>query len=289
MPPAKDIRSWLAASLIENVDSSGLVFYSAHENELARYAAEQQQSLRMTMILALRQGIWPERFRAQRGTYTAEEQAMLLESTAAIIGLGGLGGTVSQILARVGIGRLRLCDGDVFEESNLNRQLASNLRRLGINKALCAVEDISSINPATEITTFPVWATQENLSELLGGAQVVVDCLDNLDVRFLVEKISRAKGIPFVHGALAGQEGLILTVLPNGPGLTSMYGPAAPAKNQSAESILGTPTVTPLLVAALQACEVINILLSRPLLANGRLLHVDLALPSMESLALARI
>ena len=283
MAPMDDIRSWLTDSLIEHQDSSGNVFYSAFEAVLARYAAARGQTLRNVMIAALRQGVWPERFRAQRGTYTAEEQAVMLESAVTIIGVGGLGGAASLLLTRVGVGRLILCDGDGFEESNFNRQMLSNVHRLESNKALCAREEISNISPATEVAAFPVWATEENLPELIGGSQVVVDCLDNMSTRFLVEKHARSKGVPFVHGALAGQEGLVLTVFPEDPGLTNMYGPMAPEKSNSAESVLGTPTVTPVVVAALQVCEVINILLNRPLIAQGRLVHLDLTIPAFES------
>jgi molybdopterin/thiamine biosynthesis adenylyltransferase len=287
LTPVADIRSGLAEVIIENVDSSGMVFHSVREKDLVGYAETRQQTLRTAMMDALRQGVWPERFRAQRGTYTAEEQAVLLESAVTVIGVGGLGGAVSLLLTRVGVGCLRLCDGDSFEESNLNRQMTSNVHRLGANKALCTGRDLGNINPAAEISTFPLWATEENLPDLIGDSKVVVDCLDNLTTRFLVEKTARAMGVPFVHGALAGQEGLVLTVFPESPGLTSMYGPLAPEKRNSAESTLGTPTVTPLVVAALQACEVINILLKRPLLAKGRLLHIDLAIPALEGLAMS--
>ena len=193
-----------------------------------------------------------------------------------------MGGAVCLYLARVGVGRLIVCDGDRFDESNLNRQLLSNLERIGREKARCAAEAIESINPAVTVIPWPVWADEDNLPDILEPAQVVVDCLDNLPSRYLLEDAARRRGIPFVHGAVAGREGMIMTVLPDDPGLKDLYGPVAAAKEESAESFVGVPTITPAIIAGLQAEEAVNILLNRPLSARRKLLHVDLAVPAIE-------
>ena len=117
---------------------------------------------------------------------------------------------------------------------------------------------------------------------MIEPAQVVIDCLDNMETRFLVAKTARALERPFIHGAVAGFEGLMMTVLPQGPGLADLYGPVPSPKRETAETILGVPTVTPAILAGLQVKEALNIILERPLLASGRLIHMDLSIPSLD-------
>lgn len=95
----------------------------------------------------LAQDIWPERYAAGRGTWDAADQARLAGAAVAVIGAGGLGGMVVLQLARLGVGRLVVCDGDVFDESNLGRQFLATTGRLGQNKARCAVDEVARINP----------------------------------------------------------------------------------------------------------------------------------------------
>jgi len=281
--PPDDLRAFLEKHLIKNEAPEKEAYFSIKETALVELASRRGETLLQVMKACLDRGLWPERFRAHRGTFTSKDQAQLLQATAAVIGAGGLGGTLCLLLARAGLGRLVVCDGDEFEESNLNRQFLSNLSRLGQKKALCAAEEIRRINPAAQVTTYPIKATEENLPDILATAQVVVDCLDNLPARFMVEKAARRRGIPFIHGAVGGLEGLILTVFPEDPGLENLYGSGDIPKEKWAEAVLGVPTVTPTLVAGLQAAEVINILTGRPLLARGRLLHLDLTIPSIEA------
>ena len=261
--PRENISALIKDELIVNSPPGQEPFHSVSEKTLVRVAGETAQSPREVMIACLRAGIWPERFRAQRGSFSAEDQARLLSSTAAVIGAGGLGGGVALLLARIGVGHLIICDGDSFEESNLNRQLLSRLDRLGKNKALCAAEEIAAVSPVVQVTVYPVFAREENLPEILDQARVVVDCLDNLAARYLLQQVAGRMNIPFIHGALAGGEGRVLTVFPNDRGLTELYGPRPPSKDESAESIMGTPTVTPTVVAGFQAVEAVNILLGK--------------------------
>lgn len=280
-------RALLEPDLIQNEPPGQDPFFSVGEQALIRLANGCDRSLTETMADCLKLGVWPERFRANRGTFSTADQLRLLKSSVALIGAGGLGGAAALFMARVGIGRLIICDGDHFVESNLNRQAFSNLDRLGLNKAICAAEEIRRINPVVEVVLFPTFATDANLPDILREAEVVVDCLDNLTTRLTVERAARRRGIPFVHGAIAGLEGFVMTVFPEDPGLEALYGQTAASKADSAETVLGTPAVTPVLVAGLQASETINILLKRQTLARGRLLHVDLSTPAIEALAIS--
>jgi len=279
-----DLKTILEPHLIRNETPDREVYYSVREAVLIELAARRGQTLTEIMRACLEQGLWPERFRAQRGTMTAADQARLLGSSVAVIGAGGLGGSVCLLLARTGVGALTVCDGDDFDESNLNRQFLSKWSRLGLNKAQCAVEEIQTINPAVEVRAYPVWATERNLPRILAKAQVVVDCLDSLRARLQVEKAARDLNVPFIHGAVAGLEGMVMSVFPGDPGLGGIYGSTPVDKKNTAEAYLGVPAVIPAMVAALQVNEVVHILLGREAPARRKMLHVDLSAPAIEAI-----
>ena len=281
--PQTDLVTFLQPHLTQQEPHEQPPFYSVTEEGLRKLALQQGQSLNAAMIYCLESGIWPERFRAQKGTYPATDQIRLLNASVAVIGAGGLGGAVCLSLARVGVGNLRICDGDGFDQSNLNRQMLSTMNRLGRNKAECAAEAIKEINPATQVNAFPVWADESNLPDILDNADTVVDCLDNLKSRYMVEQAARDKGIPFVHGAIAGQEGMVMTVFPDDPGLKDLYGPTPPEKSRTAETLLGVPTITPMITAGFQANETVNVLLGRPTASRKRFIHVDIGAMEIET------
>ncbi|MBI5521458.1 MAG: HesA/MoeB/ThiF family protein [Desulfarculus sp.] len=261
-------------------------FYSVREAGLRELAMVQDRPLREVMLACLDEGIWPERFRPNRGTLTASDQARLLRSSVAVIGAGGLGGMVILQLARLGVGRLIVCDGDVFEESNLNRQFLATRESLGQGKARAAALAVESVNPVVEVRVHGVWAYEDNLPAILSDAQVVVDCLDTLATRYIVEEACRQAGLPFVHGAVGGLEGMVMTVRNGDPGLAGLYGQEPAPKAEAAESYLGVPTPTPAMIATLQVAEAVKLLLGWPGLGRGQVLHVDLGVPSIDVLQL---
>ncbi len=241
---------------------------------------------REAMAACLKLDIWPQRLAVNRGTFSAEDQARLAASTVAIIGAGGLGGMAVLQLARLGLGRIKVCDGDVFEPTNLNRQFLCRGDNLGRPKAEVAAGEVAAISPVIEVEVFSYKAGPDTLPEILAGARVAMDCLDNLPSRYALEDAAREMKIPYVHGAVAGLEGFVMTVLPGEPGLRSLHGPEPPAKQDSAETVVGIPALTPAAVAILQAGEVIKLLLGRRGLGRGALLHLDLSVPSLEILRL---
>ncbi|MCQ2752075.1 MAG: ThiF family adenylyltransferase [Coriobacteriales bacterium] len=118
-----------------------------------------------------------------------EESASLFDKTVAVAGCGGLGGYVIENLARMGVGTIIAIDSDVFEESNLNRQLFSTENNLGQPKALAAQERISQVNSNVKIIPKIAELGEENAAELINGADCVVDCLDNMMARFWLAHI----------------------------------------------------------------------------------------------------
>jgi molybdopterin/thiamine biosynthesis adenylyltransferase len=237
-------------------------------------AHEYDLPVREVEIRALKAHILPARYERSQGTVGWEGQTKLLESTVAVVGCGGLGGWIIEGLARMGVGHLVLIDGDTFGENNLNRQAFCTETNLGQLKTEAAQERLARVNAATEVTTHPVMADEASLREMLAGADVVVDALDTLPTRLILQKVAQSLGIPVVHGAIGGYVGQVMTVFPGDEGLYALYG-RGEVPEQGIEAQLGNPAATPMMVAAWQIQEVIKILLGAGEPLRNRLLFMD--------------
>ena len=248
-------------------------------------AAAHDCLIREVELAALEAGVVPWRYLRNLGTAGLEGQAKLLRATVAVVGLGGLGGYVTEALARAGVGRLILIDGDVFEEHNFNRQLLSAEAKLGTSKVEAARQRVAEINGAVEVIGHAMMLDRENLPRLLAGADVVVDALDRLPIRLILQDGAQALGIPMVHGSIAGFLGQVMTVFPGDAGLRGLYGDGE-LPEQGLEAQLGTPAATPMAVAAWEAQEVVKILIGRGEPLRNRLLVLDMEAGAIEILRL---
>jgi molybdopterin-synthase adenylyltransferase len=250
------------------------------ESDAADLAAGMGVRLGQVYALALENGIWPLRYLRNTYTLSPSDQLRLARSRVAVIGAGGLGGYVLTLLARVGIGGLVIVDPEVFEETNLNRQVFATRDTLGENKAVAAARALAGINPALEIAPFSERLTPANAATLISNVSVVVDALDNVDSRRVLQAAAEKNRIPMVHGAIAGFTGQVMTVLPGEAGVLQIYGKPDDDHNEaqgpSPEDLLGVLAVTPALVGTFQAMEVIKILLGRKDIVNSRMLAADL-------------
>jgi molybdopterin/thiamine biosynthesis adenylyltransferase len=248
------------------------------ENHADSFARELGLSLLDVFKATLRLDIYPHRYLRNRQSISLYDQLKLAESKVAVVGAGGLGGTVIQLLGRIGIGRLTVVDSDVFDETNLNRQAFCTADWVGQPKALAVEAQMRLINPAVEVIAHYLRLDSANGAEILAGCQVIVDGLDNVKDRLTLEALAKSLGVPFIHGALAGFEGQLLTVFPDDPGLKQIYGNAdqgGDAANKP-EFLLGVPSITPSLVATLEAMEVLKILLNRGTSFRNKMVYIDL-------------
>jgi molybdopterin/thiamine biosynthesis adenylyltransferase len=227
-------------------------------------------------ISALENGIVPERYARNMRTFSLEDQAALLQARVGVVGLGGLGGTVAEVLARMGVGRLSLVDGDRFEESNLNRQLLSSVDGLGQLKSEAARARVGRINPSVDVNALAEFVTADNAGAVLEGCNVVVDCLDNLRTRFVVEDACRRIGCPLVSAAVAGASGHVTTIFPEDTGLRLIYGEPGQLPLKGAETALGTLPHAVVFLATLECAEVVKVILKKGSLLRHKLLVADL-------------
>ena len=234
-------------------------------------------TVREVETAALRQGTIPLRYIRNVGTVGLTGQIKMLESTVAVVGAGGLGGTIIELLVRNGVGHIIIIDDDRFSESDLNRQIMSNEADLDEPKAAVTARRVRSVNSSTEITAHQERLTPENATGLFGGAHVVVDGLDNLPSRFAVETACRDLQIPYVYGTIAGLGGQLMTIFPQDPGLSTIYGPPDATSRRGIETAIGTPAVTPAIIAALQVQEVIKIITGVGTPIRNQILLVDVS------------
>jgi len=270
----------------EAINSSGKKYYNISLKQIKKIARKFQTKSREIEISALQNNIIPERYQRNLGVISPSEQAKLLQSKVAIIGAGGLGGTVLELLARMGIGKLIIADKDLIVDSNLNRQILSTENNLGQSKTEFAVKRVKEINSSIEIVGNSVFVSTNNVEKIIEGAEVVVDALDNLPSRFVLQKACRDLKIPLVHGAIAGFNGQLTTIFPEDKGLGLIYGSDRDLPEHGSEAELGAPTITPALIASLEAQEVIKILLKRGKLFRNRLLYLDIEDGTIEILNL---
>lgn len=215
-----------------------------------------------------------ERYARNLHAFRREEIEAMHAKQVCIVGCGGLGGYAAQILARFGILRLTLIDGDSFSRSNLNRQLFATEKTLGRPKPLVCKEGLFEINPAVEVRAVCTMLEEHNAEELLRGHDLVLDCLDTVPARRLLDSACRRMEIPYVHGAIGGFYGQVSCIFPEDTTLQSIYPPGTMDKGVEAE--LGCPSFIPPLVAALQCSEAIKLLTGKGEPVRHALLHIDL-------------
>lgn len=209
---------------------------------------------------ALHHGILPLRYKRNQKTLSTQDQYTLFNAKVLIVGCGGLGGFVSEMLTRIGVGELVLCDGDVFEEHNLNRQNFSSIKTLGRNKAEVLKEKLEEINPALHVKTKTTFLRLPQERDLLEHVDVIVDALDNPPLKCLLAKNAQTINKPFVHAAIGGYYSQFATQTT----LEHLYC----QEGDGAEKQSGNPSFTVCFAASIQSVEVVKLLLHKPHLTH---------------------
>ena len=209
-----------------------------------------------------------------------EEQAALGQKTVAIVGCGGLGGYLAEFLGRLGVGCLRLIDGDCFEESNLNRQLSAERPLLGQNKALCTAARLRRIHPDIRAEAYDVFLTAENAATLLGGCDAVLDGLDSVAGRRVLSAACDELGLPCIWGGVSGWTAQAAVSMPGDGLVHRLYPEDAESPDRSVLSF------TPALCAAVQSALCLRLLTKRAV-ESSVLYYFDLLEGDFETFSLS--
>lgn len=210
---------------------------------------------------------------------TEEECLTLQQKRVLVVGCGGLGGHIIDQLARIGVGFLRLADGDVFEETNLNRQLLSRVPLLGISKAKAAAEHISEVNPLVTTEAVEAFMTADNVHALIADCDIVMDALDNIPSRRILAAACSEAGIPYVYGAIQGWIAQAAVSMPGDGLIAALFPEEVEIRDKSVLSF------TPALCAAMQCALGVKLLAGRPV-ETGTILYFDLLNQEFETIPL---
>lgn len=198
-------------------------------------------------------------------------QERLKRARVFIAGAGGLGSPVAIYLAAAGVGTIRIVDHDKVELSNLNRQVLHWDENIGMAKTDSASAKLHKLNPGIEIEAISETITKDSVSQLVAGFDAIVDAMDNLPTRYLLNKTALEKDMPFFHGAVSGFEGRAMTVIPGRSAcLNCLYHGASLPKEKF--PVIG---VTPAVIGCIQAAEVIKYIVGLGELLTNRLLVYD--------------
>ena len=199
-----------------------------------------------------------------------EGQKKLKRSRVVIAGGGGLGSPIALYLVAAGIGTIRVIDHDRVALSNLNRQILHGEEDIGKRKVDSASSKLKKLNSAVTIEAVAETITESNVSGLVQGCDVIVDAMDNMPTRYLLNRCAVERKTPFFHGAVYGFEGRAMTILPGETAcLRCLYRGPVP---QEKFPVVG---VTPAVIGSIQATEAIKYLVGAGNLLTNRLLLYD--------------
>lgn len=201
----------------------------------------------------------------QMSIVTKSQQKRFKESKIGVVGCGGIGGSVIEMLARMGVGELNLIDKDYFDFSNLNRQLLSTTSTLRKSKSETGKERVRIVNPYVKVNTFNEELDESNVNYLVGDCDIVIDALDNLISRIILSRFTKEHNIPLVHGAIHGTMGQITVFTKDSESYEELFELPSVNKKINAQIVKeieslnnGVPPVigpVPNIIGALQAFE----------------------------------
>lgn len=215
-----------------------------------------------------------------------EGQLKIRDAKACIVGVGGLGSTISTLLAGMGVGLLRIVDRDVVERANLHRQGIFDMDSIGMPKVEAAEKRIRAINPDVEVEALPVSVNEYNAEKIVEGMDVVLDGLDTIATRRHVNRACVELKKPYVFGAAVEMFGNVSTII---PGETPCLDCFLPSREPSATcATVGVHPSLVSIVASIQVSEAVKLITgAKPSLA-GKLLFVDLRNMFFEAINIGR-
>ena len=220
-----------------------------------------------------------QRYERNLPALSEAECLLLRKKRVLIVGCGGLGGHIIDQLARIGIGSLKVVDGDVFDESNLNRQLLSDVTKLGISKAKAAADHIARVNPSVSVEAVNDFMSEGNVQALIADCDVVIDALDNISSRRILSAACAKANIPYVYGAIQGWVAQAALSLPE-DGLVELLFPQDVVIQD--KSVL---SFTPALCASMQVALCVKYLTERAA-QHGTVYYFDLLNQEFETIPL---
>ncbi len=205
--------------------------------------------------------------------FTAEHQKLLADAKVLVVGAGGLGSYVLMHLTAIGVGTIAIAEFDVVSASNLNRQVLYTTNDIGKLKIERARKRLEDINPSVKIVEYPIKIDAVSVEGVVELYDVVVDCTDNYEVRYVLDYSCKKNRIPFVHGSVAGYEGnvKIFSSKENSVGYRDLFG-----DKQESRAKIGVLSPIVGVVGSLQAMEVVKVITSLGSMLDDKLLNINI-------------
>lgn len=215
-------------------------------------------------------------------------QEKIKNSRVLVVGAGGLGCPVLQYLTATGVGRIGLMDDDKVDISNLQRQVFYGMNDIGRHKSIIATSRMKKMNPNVDFDLFTIRINYKNALETAGKYDVLVDCTDNLEARYVLSDASALTGKPLVHAAVFKYSGQVSVFgYNNGPGYRCLFPLPEPDLPEQAGE-LGIYSVIPGIIGLIQANEVLKIITGAGDVLSGELLIYNAFTNQFNNLRIAR-
>ena len=211
-----------------------------------------------------------ERYLKNLGALTEAEIETLHAKRVCVVGCGGIGGFVIELLSRIGVGTLTVVDGDKFALTNLNRQLLSTETLIGESKVDAAFDRVHQINSTVNVIPVSSYIARENVDSILENHDLVIDALDNISSRSILADSCGRLEITMVHGAISGWCAQVAVIAPNSHAFDRIY------SGENADRKISSLSFTPALTASIQVAEAVKFLINREVSLQSKLLIVDL-------------
>ena len=214
-------------------------------------------------------------------------QLSLRNAKACLIGLGGLGSQIAPRLVGMGIGQLRLIDRDIVSRSDLHRQYLYDVDAVGKPKVEVAIEKLSRLNPDVELIAYPESLNLTNATEVIDGADVVIDGLDSPEPRYIVNKTCHELNIPYVFGAAIEAYGNVSTLVPGKSMCLECFMPGLKDEDLPKCGVVGVHPSILGIVTAVQTSEAVRVILGQEPKLLDKILYIDLREMSFETVDLS--
>lgn len=208
---------------------------------------------------------------------SSAQQEQLKGKRVLIAGCGGLGGYLLEYMLRLGVGSVRIMDGDCFKDSNLNRQLLAKNDNLGMFKVLAASDRAKRINPSVNLEYSTSYIDRSNAFRSVFDCDAVLDGLDNIKARKILADACKKANVPYIYGSVSGWMAQAAVILPDSKGFNKLL--KAPTADE------GILSFTPAMCAAMESALCLRVLCGAAV-ESGKLYCMDLMNMDFESLSI---
>jgi len=217
-----------------------------------------------------------------------EGQLRLKGGRVLLAGVGGLGSPIAFQLAAMGVGYLRIVDRDIVSTSDLHRQYLYDVNSIGLPKVEVAASKLEALNPRIRVDPAPISIKSWNVEDLVRGVDVVVDGLDSIEARYLINRACIRAGIPYVYGGAVETHGNVSTIIPGETPCLECFNPNLRDEDLPKCAVVGVYTPVLGVTASIEASEAVRILMGKKPRLAGKLLYIDASEMSFDEVILAR-